>query len=168
MKTFNYSIGMFGTSIPINLLKTFAFVYYVDTLGVTTGQWATIMLIYTFIDAADNLVYGYLSDRTRTKWGRRRPWLVIGTPLLVLGLILFYTTPSGLAGNSLYIYAMLFYIFTGTLDSVINANYGALFPELFRTDSSRASTNALRQAFHNGGFADSWLSDQHGVVFGSP
>ena len=97
MKTFNYSIGMFGTSIPINLLKTFAFVYYVDTLGVTTGQWATIMLIYTFIDAADNLVYGYLSDRTRTKWGRRRPWLVIGTPLLVLGLILFYTTPSGLS-----------------------------------------------------------------------
>jgi len=43
---------------------------------------------------------------------------------------------------------MLFYIFTGTLDSVINANYGALFPELFRTDAIRAATNALRQAFH--------------------
>jgi GPH family glycoside/pentoside/hexuronide:cation symporter len=41
----------------------------------------------------------------------------------------------------------LFYILTGTLDSVINANYGALFPELFRTDESRAKTNALRQAF---------------------
>ncbi len=42
---------------------------------------------------------------------------------------------------------MLFYILTGTLDSVINANYGALFPELFRDDASRAKTNALRQAF---------------------
>jgi GPH family glycoside/pentoside/hexuronide:cation symporter len=42
---------------------------------------------------------------------------------------------------------MFFYILTGTLDSVINANYGALFPELFRGDVSRASTNALRQAF---------------------
>lgn len=147
LKTFNYSIGMFGTSIPINLLKTFAFAYYVDSLGVTTGQWATIMLIYTFIDAADNLVYGYLSDRTRTKWGRRRPWLVIGTPLLVLCLILFYSTPAKLAGNSLYIYAMLFYILSGTLDSVINANYGALFPEIFTSDASRAKANALRQAF---------------------
>ena len=147
MKTFNYSVGMFGTSIPINLLKTFAFAYYVDTLGVTTAQWASIMLIYTFIDAIDNLVYGYLSDRTRTKWGRRRPWLVIGTPLLVLGLIMFYSTPAGLEGNQLYIYAMLLYIFTGTLDSVINANYGALFPELFTTDTSRAKANALRQAF---------------------
>ncbi len=147
MKTFNYSVGMFGTSIPINLLKTFAFAYYVDTLGVTTAQWASIMLIYTFIDAADNLVYGFLSDRTRTKWGRRRPWLVIGTPLLVLGLILFYSTPAGLDANALYLYAMLFYIFTGTLDSVINANYGALFPELFTDDAARAKANALRQAF---------------------
>ena len=42
---------------------------------------------------------------------------------------------------------MLFYILTGTLDSVINANYAALFPELFRDDASRANTNALRQAF---------------------
>ncbi|MEL7626677.1 MAG: MFS transporter [Anaerolineaceae bacterium] len=147
LKTFNYSIGMFGTSIPINLLKTFGFAYYVDSLGVTTAQWASMMLIYTLIDAVDNLVYGYLSDRTRTRWGRRRPWLVIGTPLLVLGLIMFYSTPAGLEGNSLYIYAMLLYIFTGTLDSVINANYGALFPELFTTDASRAKANALRQAF---------------------
>jgi GPH family glycoside/pentoside/hexuronide:cation symporter len=73
--------------------------------------------------------------------------LVIGAPLLVLCLIMFYSTPANLAGNSLFIYVMLFYILTGTLDSVINANYAALFPELFRTNASRASTNALRQAF---------------------
>jgi GPH family glycoside/pentoside/hexuronide:cation symporter len=147
MKSFNYAIGMFGTSIPINLLKTFAIFYYVDTLGLTTSQFALILGIYAFIDAIDNPIYGFLSDRTRTRWGRRRPWLVIGTPLLALGLIFFYSPPAFLSGNSLLAYAMLFYIFTGTLDSVINANYGALFPELFRTDASRASTNAMRQAF---------------------
>lgn len=147
LKSFNYAIGMFGTSIPINLLKTFAIFYYVDTLGLTTSQFALILGIYAFIDAIDNPIYGFLSDRTRTRWGRRRPWLVIGTPLLALGLIFFYSPPAFLSGNSLLAYAMLFYIFTGTLDSVINANYGALFPELFRTDASRASTNAMRQAF---------------------
>jgi GPH family glycoside/pentoside/hexuronide:cation symporter len=147
LKSFNYAIGMFGTSIPINLLKTFAAAFYVKDLGVSTTQWASVLFIYTFIDAIDNPVYGYLSDRTRTKWGRRKPWLVIGTPLLVLGLIAFYSTPEFLAGNSLLAYAMLFYILTGTLDSVINANYGALFPELFPDDVSRAKTNALRQAF---------------------
>jgi glycoside/pentoside/hexuronide:cation symporter, GPH family len=146
-KSFNYAIGMFGTSIPINMLKTFAFTFYVLRLGVTTSQWAAMLFIYTFIDAIDNPVYGFLSDRTRSRWGRRRPWLTIGTPLLILGFIAFYNIPAFLSGNSIFAYGMLFYILTGTLDSVINANYGALFPELFRDDASRAKTNALRQAF---------------------
>jgi GPH family glycoside/pentoside/hexuronide:cation symporter len=144
---FNYAIGMFGTSIPINMLKTFAFTFYVLGLGVTTEQWAAMLLIYTFIDALDNPVYGYLSDRTRSRWGRRRPWLAIGTPLLILCFIAFYNVPAFLSGNAVFAYGMLFYILTGTVDSVINANYGALFPELFRDDASRAKTNALRQAF---------------------
>ena len=146
-KSFNYAIGMFGTSIPINMLKTFAFTFYVLGLGVTTKQWAAMMLIYTFIDALDNPVYGFLSDRTRTRWGRRRPWLVIGTPLLILFFVAFYNMPAFLSGKAIFGYCMLFYILTGTLDSVINANYGALFPELFRDDTSRAKTNAMRQAF---------------------
>lgn len=147
MKTFNYAVGMFGTSIPINLLKTYAAIFYVDQKGLTTPEFALILFIYTFIDVLDNPVYGFLSDRTRSKWGRRRPWLVIGTPLLILGLIAFFTTPAFLSGNSLLAWAMLFYIFTGTLDSVINANYAALFPEIFTDDASRAKANAMRQAF---------------------
>jgi GPH family glycoside/pentoside/hexuronide:cation symporter len=146
-KSFNYAIGMFGTSIPINMLKTFAFTFYVLGLGVTTQQWAAMLLIYTFIDALDNPVYGFLSDRTRSRWGRRRPWLTIGTPLLILCFVAFYNIPAFLSSNSVFAYGMLFYILTGTLDSVINANYAALFPELFRDDASRAKTNALRQAF---------------------
>jgi GPH family glycoside/pentoside/hexuronide:cation symporter len=129
------------------MLKTYAAIFYVDRMGMTTPQFALMLLIYAFVDAIDNPVYGFLSDRTRSRWGRRRPWLVIGTPLLILGFVIFYNPPAFLSGTSLVAYCMLFYIFTGTLDSVINANYGALFPEIFRTDESRASTNALRQAF---------------------
>jgi glycoside/pentoside/hexuronide:cation symporter, GPH family len=146
-KPFNYSIGMFGTSIPINMLKTYAAIYYVDRLGMTTPQLSLMLFLYTFLDAIDNPVYGFLSDRTRSRWGRRRPWLAIGTPLLILCFIAFYSTPSFLSGNSLFAYCMLFYMLTGTLDSVINANYAALFPQLFRSDASRAKANALRQAF---------------------
>jgi GPH family glycoside/pentoside/hexuronide:cation symporter len=145
--TFNYAIGFFGMSIPINMLKTFAFTYYVLDRGVTTAQWAMMMLIYAFIDALDNPVYGFLSDRTRSRWGRRRPWLTLGTPLLILTFIAFYNLPAFLSGNSIFAYCMLFYILAGTLDSVINANYAALFPELFPDDTSRARSNAMRQAF---------------------
>ena len=146
-ESFNYAVGMFGTSIPINMLKTYATIYYVDRMGLSFRDWSAILLIYTFIDAIDNPIYGILSDRTRTRWGRRRPWLVVSAPLLGLSLIAFYALPDGIRGGGMFLYAMIFYILTGTIDSVVNANYGALFPELFRTDAERAVTNALRQAF---------------------
>ncbi len=146
-KSFNYAIGFFGLSIPINMLKTYAAIFYVDTLGLPTAQFALLLFLYTFLDAIDNPVYGFLSDRTRSRWGRRKPWMTIATPLLVLGLIFFYSPAHSLAGNSLFLYCLLFYSFTGTIDSVINANYAALFPEMFPDDTSRAKTNAMRQAF---------------------
>lgn len=144
---FRYGFAMFGTSIPINMFKSFAAIYYVDTLGLDMKQYALIPLIYAFVDAIDNPVYGFLSDNTRTKWGRRRPWLLIGTPLLVLFFILFYNVPSVVQSDKgmLFIYMLLMYILTGTLDSLVNANYGSLFPELFKKDEERAKTNGFRQ-----------------------
>ena len=142
-----YGFAMFGTSIPINMFKSFAAIFYVDMLGLDMKKYSLILFIYTFVDAIDNPVYGFLSDRTRTKWGRRRPWLLIGTPLLVLFFLLFYNVPSFVQSEQgmLFIYMLLMYILTGTLDSLVNANYGALFPDLFRTDGERAKTNGIRQ-----------------------
>lgn len=146
--SFRYAAGMFGTSIPINMFKTFATAFYVDKLSfITFEQFAIITAVYTFLDAIDNPVYGFLSDRTRTKWGRRRPWLVIGAPLLVLAYIMFFNPPSFMGPGSAFAYVLIMYMLTGTLDSLINANYGALFPELFRTETERAKTNAIRQMF---------------------
>ncbi len=142
-----YGFAMFGTSIPINMFKSFAAIFYVDMLGLEMTKYSAVLFIYTFVDAIDNPVYGFLSDRTRTKWGRRRPWLLIGTPLLVLFFILFYNVPSVIQTEKgmLFIYMLLMYILTGTLDSLVNANYGALFPELFKKDDERAKTNGFRQ-----------------------
>lgn len=144
---FRYGFAMFGTSIPTNMFKSFAAIYYVDTLGLDMQKYALIPLIYAFVDAIDNPVYGFLSDNTRTKWGRRRPWLLIGTPLLVLFFILFYNVPGFIQSDKgmLFIYMLLMYILTGTLDSLVNANYGSLFIELFKKDEDRAKTNGIRQ-----------------------
>ena len=144
---YRYGFAMFGTSLPINMFKSFAAIFYVDTLGLDMERYALVPLIYAFVDAIDNPVYGFLSDNTRTKWGRRRPWLLIGTPLLVLFFILFYNVPGFIQTNdrTLFIYMLLMYILTGTLDSLVNANYGSLFVELFKKDEDRAKTNSFRQ-----------------------
>lgn len=146
--SFSYALGMFGTSIPINMFRTWALTFYVDKLTyITTAQFATITLIYTFLDAIDNPIYGWISDRTRCRFGRRKLWLTIGAPLLILCYILFFNPPAFLAPGSSFSYILLMYCLTGTLDSLINTNYGALFPELFPNDVERGKTNVIRHIF---------------------
>ncbi|HQC55279.1 MAG TPA: MFS transporter [Clostridia bacterium] len=142
---FLYGIGMFGTSLAINMFRGRASAFYVLLRGLTLENLALITFVYTFLDVIDNPIYGILSDNTRTKFGRRKLWLLIGTPLFALFFILFFSPPEGLVGGGLFAWAMIFYFITGTLDSLINANYGALFPELFPDDKIRAKTNAIRQ-----------------------
>ncbi len=87
---FRYAVGMFGTSIPSTCSRPTP-PFLCGPARPEHGHYALVLLIYTFVDAIDNPVYGFLSDRTRSRWGRRRPWLVIGTPLLVLCFILFFS-----------------------------------------------------------------------------
>lgn len=142
---FRYGVGMFGTSLPINMFRSFASAFYCIALGLPLEKLSLVVFIYTFLDAIDNPIYGILSDNTRTKIGRRKPWLIIGTPIFVVAFILFFSPPAALQQNGLFVWALIFYCITGTLDSLINANYGALFPELFPNDKIRAKTNSIRQ-----------------------
>lgn len=143
-----YAVGMFGTSLPINLFRTFGMAFYVHYMGLPLTQWAFIVFAYTFIDALDNPLYGYASDRTRTRWGRRRPWIIPGAVLSGLLLITFFNPPEwALAAAMIMPYALVTFVLTGTLDAFVNTSYGALFPDLFRSEKSRAITNMYRQIF---------------------
>ena len=141
-----YAVGMFGTSLPINMFLAFMAFYYIDTLGMSTRAYAAVLAVYAVIDAVDNPVYGYLSDRTRTRWGRRRPWMVIGAPVLGISFVLFFSPPD-VDGWALVAWFALFVLLTGTSDSLVNANYGALLPELFPQEKRRAVANSMRQGF---------------------
>ncbi|QDP98964.1 MFS transporter [Microlunatus elymi] len=142
-----YAIGMFGTSIPINMVKGSMILYYVDILGLDVRAYGVVMTVYAVIDALDNPVLGYLSDRTRTRFGRRRPWLVIAGPLLAASMIGFFSAPTSLDGIGLVIWFAVFAILCEACDSVLNANYGALLPELYPHERKRAKANSLRQGF---------------------
>lgn len=142
-----YAAGMFGTSVPINLFKTYAAAFYVDKLGLPVERFAFILFIDAFIDAVDNWLYGYLSDRTRTRWGRRRPWILPGAVFYAAALAAFFNPPFTGADRALMVYCFVFYIGVKTLDSLVGTSYGALFPDLFRSEERRAVTNAFRQVF---------------------
>lgn len=142
-----YAVGMFGTSIPINMIKGSMILFYVDILGLDVRAYGIVMVIYAVIDALDNPVLGYLSDRTRSRFGRRRPWLLIGAPLLAASMIAFFSAPTSLDGLGLVLWFAVFAILCEAFDSMLNANYGALLPELFPREGERAKANSLRQGF---------------------
>ncbi|GAA2212058.1 MFS transporter [Nonomuraea monospora] len=142
-----YAIGMFGTSIPINMIKGSMILYYVDILGLDVRAYGAVMVIYAVIDALDNPLLGHLSDRTRTRFGRRRPWLLAGAPMLAACMIAFFSAPSSLEGMGLVVWFAVFAILCEAFDSMLNANYGALLPELYPRERDRAVANSLRQGF---------------------
>lgn len=142
-----YAVTMFGTSIPINMANAVGTYFYVNHMGLDGRLMGGALLLYAFIDALDNPVYGYLSDRTRTRFGRRKPWMLAATPVLVIGLICFFSPSPDLSMTALLVWFAIFTILTGTADSMINANYGALLPELFRNERRRALANGMRQGF---------------------
>ncbi len=142
-----YAVGMFGTSIPINMIKGSMILFYVDILGLDVRAYAVVMAVYAVIDAVDNPLLGHLSDRTRTRHGRRRPWLLVGGPLLALGLVGFFWVPDTLDGVTLVVWFAVFAVLCEASDSLLNANYGALLPELFPQERRRATANSLRQGF---------------------
>src|SRR5690606_5789466 len=109
--------------------------------------YGVVMVIYAVIDAIDNPVLGYLSDRTRTRFGRRRPWLLVGAPLLAASMIAFFSAPTSLDGMGLVLWFAVFAILCEAFDSLLNANYGALLPELFPHERARSKANSLRQGF---------------------
>lgn len=138
---------MFGLSLPINLIRGSMALYWIDIQGLDAGAYAAVMLVYGIIDAIDNPLLGYLSDRTRTRFGRRRPWLVVGTTVLAAALVGFFSAPSVLEGSAMVAWFAFFAITCEAADSMMAANYGALLPEMFTDEKRRARANSLRQAF---------------------
>ncbi|MGC5617031.1 MFS transporter [Georgenia sp. Z1491] len=167
-----YAAGMFGSSLPINLVRGSILLYYVDTLGMDATAYGIVMVVYAIVDAIDNPLFGHLSDGTRTRLGRRRPWLLVAVPSLVAVFVALFSAPTSLDGAALVAWFAVFVILTEAADSLYNANYTALLPELFRTEAERSVVNAVRQAFQLAAMVVSvaltpalttrWLGSEHG------
>jgi GPH family glycoside/pentoside/hexuronide:cation symporter len=120
--------------------------YYIDELGLAVALAAIINFIYSIWDAVNDPLAGYLSDNTRTRWGRRKPWLLAGLPFYAGLLVLVYAVPGPFRqGNALFWYALsIFFLFEGAR-TVMSVNYAALFPELFQGLRERARASSTYQ-----------------------
>ncbi len=98
-KWLGYLAGPCGALLLNAVLGTYLNVYYTDVLNLT-GVWGGMFLmvfpiVSKVIDAITNVVMGYIIDRTRTRQGKARPWILLSVPLLAITGILLFTVPAG-------------------------------------------------------------------------
>ncbi|MBZ4666214.1 MFS transporter [Mahella sp.] len=142
-----YAIGMLGVTIPGMMYSSYGTFFYNDKMGLSMSLIALGTTLFAVWDAVNDPMFGFLSDRTRTKWGRRRPWILAGAPLFAIAMILFFSPPASLeSGTELAVYFTVFLMLTETMSTITTTNYHSLFPELFRDIKSRTSANGIRQA----------------------
>jgi GPH family glycoside/pentoside/hexuronide:cation symporter len=147
-----YGLGYFGLASITQALAGYYLFFYVDVLGLSVALAAIVNVVYAIWDAVNDPVVGYLSDNTRSRWGRRRPWLLIGLPFYLILFVLVYAVPGAFRqGNALFWYAMLVIFLWETASTVISMNYQALFPELFQGFKSRARASAYGQGLGSAG-----------------
>ncbi|TLS49749.1 MFS transporter [Paenibacillus antri] len=142
-----YALGMLAMMIPSQAFSSFYSYYYVEKLGLGLGLATLARTIFLVWDAANQPLFGYWSDRTDTKYGRRRPWIVGAIPLFMLSFILVFSVPEGLQGYGLFAWFLIALVFYEAVATVLWVNYGALFPELFRGNAQRAKASAVQQGF---------------------
>jgi len=141
-----YGLGSFGLESLYKVFVGFYMFYYIDELGLAVAMAAIINVVYAVWDAVNDPLVGFLSDNTRTRWGRRRPWLLAGLPFYVGVLVLVYAVPESFqGGNALFWYALVMFILFETAYTIMGVNYDALFPELFQGFQERARAGSTYQ-----------------------
>jgi GPH family glycoside/pentoside/hexuronide:cation symporter len=144
-----YGFGTLGLVILGGAFDAYVYFYYVDTLGLVLTLAATVRLVYALWDALDNPLFAYLSDNTRTRFGRRYPWLMVALPLYLLFFGLVFTVPESFRqGIALFWYLLGTALLYETLGTIVGTNFGALFPELFQKLPQRIRAGAFNRAGH--------------------
>ena len=90
-----YGMGDVGCNFSWMFVGNFLMIFYTDVCGISMAAVSLLMLVSRFWDAINDPVIGSLSDRTRTRWGRYRPWLLLGAPFTAVVLVLtFWAHPT--------------------------------------------------------------------------
>jgi glycoside/pentoside/hexuronide:cation symporter, GPH family len=148
-----YALGDGAANIAWRGVATFLFIFYTDVFGINPAAVGLLMLIARFSDGIIDVIMGVICDRTNSKYGKFRPWILWTAVPLGITLSLLFTSPNlGPGGKVIYAYTtylLFFFIYTAN-----NIPYGALMAVMTPNDKERTSLGSFRMI---GAFAGGML-----------
>ena len=140
----SYGIGAVGKDMVYMSCASYILYYYQDILGVSAIAMGIILLAARVFDAFNDPIMGVVVAKTRTRWGKFRPWLFIGTLLNAVVLFLMFSAPPTLDGGGLVAYAAVTYVLWGVTYTMLVTQLVAFpFAIIFGRLASKYSTGRL-------------------------
>lgn len=139
-----YGMGDVGCNFSWMFVGNFLMIFYTDVFGISMAAVGVLMLVSRVWDAVNDPLIGYFSDRTQTRWGRYRPWLLIAAPFTAILLVFtFWAHPMWSdAGKIVYMYITYGLLVLGY--TAVNIPYGTLCGAMTQNMTERAKINTAR------------------------
>jgi GPH family glycoside/pentoside/hexuronide:cation symporter len=143
----SWGIGTLGASLLLNGFAFVALFYLTTELGIAAALAGTLIGASKVWDAVFNPLMGWISDRTETRWGRRRPFLLAGALVASVAFAAFYSTPRSLSPDATLIYAGCMLVLIGTGYTIFNVPYMAMPAEMISSYHERSLMMSYRVFF---------------------
>ena len=143
---FAYGLGAVGKDMVYMFSASYILYYYQDILGVSAIAMGIILMAARVFDAFNDPIMGVLVAKTKTKWGKFRPWLFIGTLMNAVVLYLMFAAPPSLNGSGLVAYAAVTYILWGVTYTMMDIPYWSMIPAFTESGKEREGLSALARS----------------------
>ncbi|MDD6095441.1 MAG: melibiose:sodium transporter MelB [Clostridia bacterium] len=141
-----FGIGAFGKDAVYAIVGTYLMMYLTDYRSVAPAFVGLLFMIARVWDAFNDPFMGMIVDNTRTKWGKFRPWILIGTVMNAIVLVLLFLD-NGLMGRSYLVWCSVFYILWGMTYTVMDIPYWSMVPALTDDENERNQISAIPRIF---------------------
>lgn len=141
-----YSMGAIPSSLPYQMIGSFIAIYYEITLGLSVELFGLLWLLYGVWNAINDPLMGYFMDKYNTKWGRRVPYIIVGTIPFTVGFMLLWWVPwTDQVGMFTHALISLFIFDLGF--TIAMTAWTALYTEMYEDEKERATTVAIKDGF---------------------
>ncbi|MBR3560676.1 MAG: MFS transporter [Oscillospiraceae bacterium] len=143
---FSYALGAVGKDMVYMLSASYVLYYFQDIMGVSAIAMGTILLIARVFDAFNDPIMGVIVAKTKTRWGKFRPWLLIGTLTNAVVLYLMFAAPPTLDAAGLTAYAAVTYILWGVTYTMMDIPYWSMIPAFTEGGKEREGLTTLARS----------------------